>query len=590
MTSSKLRNRPRRAGAQVSVRVLHAVLGGATGIVWLVLPGMTTRTDVPVAITRPPASAASAVSAVSAPAAAPAEGGTSATDLVLPLVAVGAAGALAGYGYLRRVRRARTRTTPGGGAAAPSPHAETGVPEEGVRAALVAADDRVRAARDELGFVRELFGPEAAAPFTGALREAETELAAAFRMRQRYDDGVPRDAAARRQAQAGIVGRCAEAVRRLDAAADGFRRLRGLERGVGGALGVAEARFRELTGRTAAAETVLGGMRAAYAVTASASVVGYVEQAKDRLVFATVRLNQARQADDSSRPGEAARHLRAAEGAIAQADVLVEAVERTAAELREAAGLVPAALTDAEARLAPLRDTAGPGDEAFTHLLHADSVLSSVRRELTSGRPHDPLGMLRRITTATSRATGGRADAPTNPVPASDPTADAPANPAPSSDPAVTHATPPSAPGGTGTPSPPNPPSAPERERVGVAGAVDRLVARSATAAADDFVATHRGAVGAAPRTRLAEARRLLAAGDHPGADALALEARDLAEQDVRVRGNPYAAAPAAPDAARPVPTAGTAGAVLGGILPADDPENADPAGFAGRPPGTPPG
>ncbi|MFJ4690105.1 hypothetical protein [Streptomyces sp. NPDC088766] len=593
MTSSKLRSRPRRAGAQVSVRVLHAVLGGATGIVWLVLPGMTTRTDVPVAITRPTAPAASAVSA---PAAAPAEDGTSTTDLVLPLVVVGAAGALAGYGYLRRVRRARTRTTPGG--VAPSPHAETGVPDEQVRAALVAADDRVRAARDELGFVRELFGPEAVAPFTDALREAETELAAAFRMRQRHDDGVPRDAAARRQAQAGIVGRGAEAVRRLDAAADGFRRLRGLERGVGGALGVAEARFRELTGRTAAAETVLDDMRAAYAATASASVVGYVEQAKDRLVFATVRLNQARQADDSGRPGEAARHLRAAEGAIAQAAVLVEAVERTAAELREAAGLVPAALTDAEARLAPLRDTAGPGDEALTHLLHADTVLSSVRRELTSGRPHDPLGMLRRITTATWRATSGRADAPTSPVRAPGPAgapanrasasgaAHAPTNPKPASDPTVTRATPPTAPGGTG--APPNP--QPAREQAGVAGAAARLTARSATAAADGFVATHRGAVGAAPRTRLAEARRLLAAGDDPGADALALEARALAEQDVRVRGNPYTAPPSAPDAARPAHTAGTAGAVLGGILPADDPENADPAGFAGRPHRTPPG
>ncbi|MCF4140169.1 hypothetical protein L1856_30080 [Streptomyces sp. Tue 6430] len=64
-------------------------------------------------------------------------------------------------------------------------------------------------------------------------------------------------------------------------------------------------------------------MRAAYAATASASVVGYAEQAKDRLVFATLRLNLARQADDSDRPAEAARHLRAAEGAIAQAAVLV---------------------------------------------------------------------------------------------------------------------------------------------------------------------------------------------------------------------------------------------------------------------------
>lgn len=363
------------------------------------------------------------------------------------------------------------------------------------------------------------------APFADALREAERELAAAFRMRQRHDDGVPEDPVARRQALAGIVGRCAEAERRLDAAADGFRRLRGLEQGVGEALAVAEARFRELTGRTPAAEAVLGELRERYAATASATVTGYVEQAKDRLVFATVRLNQARQTDDAGHPEEAARHLRTAESAVAQAAVLVGAVERTAAELREADGLLPAALTGAEAELAPLRDTAGT--EALAHVLRADAVLSRVRQELTSGRPYDPVGILRRVVGAIS---------------------------------------------------------APEPPRAGVLAAAGRLTARSATAAAADFVATHRGAVGATSRTRLAEAHRLLADGDTAGADALALEARALAEQDVRVRGNPYTPAPPVPDASRPAPTAGTAGAVLGGILPADDPENAHPAGFTGRP------
>ncbi|USQ83295.1 hypothetical protein NFX46_05535 [Streptomyces phaeoluteigriseus] len=517
MTSSKLRGRSRRAGPQVSVRVVLAVLGGVTGIAWLVLPGMTTRTDAPVAITGPVAAS---------PAVAPAQDGASTADLVLPLVAAGAAGALAGYGYLRRVRRARTRTTPGGSTPSP-PRTEPGVPDDRARAALVAADDRVRAARDELGFPRELFGAEAVAPFADALREAERELAAAFRMRQRHDDGVPEDPAARRQALAGIVGRSAEAERRLDAAADGFRRLRGLEQGVGEALAVAEARFRELTGRTAAAAAVLGELRERYAATASATVTGYVEQAKDRLVFATVRLNQARQADDAGHPEEAARHLRTAEGAVAQAAVLVGAVERTAAELREAAGLVPAALTGAEAELAPLRDTAGTGTEALTHVPRADAVLSRVRQELTSGRPYDPVGILRRVVRAIS---------------------------------------------------------APDPPRAGVLAAAGRLTARGATAAAADFVATHRGAVGATSRTRLAEAHRLLADGDTAGADALALEARALAEQDVRVRGNPYTPAPPVPDASRPTTTAGTAGAVLGGIIPADDPENAHPAGFTGRP------
>lgn len=513
------------------------MLGGAAGVVWLLLPGMTTGTEATVAIARP-ASAAST--------AAPAEDGTSTTDLVLPLVAVAAAGAVAGYGYIRRVRRARERTTPGGVGVPPPAGASpplTGL-DERARAALVDADDRVHAARSELGFAEALFGVEAVAPFTRALQGAEGELAAAFGMRQRYDEGVPREEAARRHALAGIVGRCEEAVRRLDAVVGDFARLRALEQGVGEALGVAEARFRELTGRTGAAGSVLAELGTRYAATASASVTGYVEQAKDRLVFATVRLNRARQAADLDRLDDAARDLRAAEGAVVQAAVLVDGVERLAAELREAESMVPAALTGAEAELAAVRGPAVSTGEPLGRVLHADAVLASVRQELTGGRPYDPIGVLRRIVRATAPLASGRA---------------------------------------------------------GVLTTAALLTARSATSAAADFITTHRGAVSATPRTRLAEAQRLLETGspaDRPDADALALEARELAEQDVRVRGNPYAgvaeavggrgedigAAPAAEPAGSTAAgtTAGTAGAVLGGILPADDPEHGRPAGFDG--------
>ncbi|MEU3780222.1 hypothetical protein [Streptomyces sp900129855] len=499
---------------------------------------MTSGDDAPVAI-KEPAPAASAVTAD--------EDETSTADLVLPLVAVGAAGAVAGYGYVRRVRRARERTTPGG-AGSPPPRASPPLTarDEQSCAALVEADDRLRAARTELGFAETLFGAEAVAGFRRAVHEAESELAAAFRMRQRYDEGVPAEEAARGHALAGIIGRCEEAGRRLDAVADAFRELRGLERGtdealgtpgaseasdtsavwgasgVLGALEVAESRFRELTGRAGVAEAVLAGLRARYAPTATASVTGNVEQAKDRLVFATVRLNQARQAVDSGRPEPAARQLRAAEGAVEQAAVFVEGVDRLATELRSAEQMIPAALTGAEAELSWVRagETAHgpagtPPGELHARLAHADAVLDSVRQEVTGGQPYDPLAVLRRIVRATSPVASGRA---------------------------------------------------------GVLPAAALITARTATAAAADFVATHRGAVGATARTRLAEAQRLLATGDpanRPPADALALTARELAELDVRTHGTPY-----------PSATAGTGGAVLGGIVPPDNPETGTPTGF----------
>jgi hypothetical protein len=487
------------------VRVAHAVLGGAAGVVWLVLPVMTINAEVPVAGTGAGPVAAAAEQEAD---------GTSAADLVLPLVAVGGVGVLAGYGYVRRTRRARTRTTPGVVSHRP-PEAPLPVRERQAAAALVLADDCIRTSRDELAFAEARFGATAVEPYVRVLREAERELSAAFAIRLRYDQGVPEEEAARRQALAGIVGRCAEAGRLLDAEAPAFDQLRALERETGEALGVAEGRFRELAGRTGAVEATLADLDTRYPTAATTAVTGYVEQAKDRLVFATTHLNQSRQAADLGHADQAIRDLRAAEGAVGQADVFLTDVSRLADSLAAAAELVPAALTGAQWEIA----RAATEGEPRSRLAQADSDLAAVREELTGDGPYDPLGALRRVVRAV-RALGVGRD--------------------------------------------------------GVLGAAAWLVGRSDVGAAGGFVATHRGAVGAGARTALAEAERLL--GTDPGAaDVPALAAREAAEQDVRVHGNPYAGA------AEHV--GGVGGAVLGGVLLGEDPDGGPPLGFGG--PGT---
>ncbi|MDO0925905.1 hypothetical protein QQY24_10900 [Streptomyces sp. TG1A-8] len=536
MTSSLFRGRPRRVPAHVRVRVARALAGAVAGGGWLVSPVMTVGAQDPV----PAGPAAAAASA-----AAPGEDGAAATDLVLPLFAVGAAGVLAGYGYLRRARRARTRTTPG--VVSPAPPVPTvAQAERQARAALVLADDCVRASGEELPFVAARFGEREVEPYARALGGAGAELASAFALWRRYGEGLPKDTGARRQALAGVVGRCAEAGRLLDAGAEGLDRLRGLEHGVREALEVAEGRFRELAARTVAARATVAALRARYAASAGAPVAGYAEQAEDRIVFATSQLNGARQSADAGDGRRAARHLRAAEGAVAQAGVLVDGVERLAARLREAAGLVPAALTGAEAEIAAVRGGRAPASpsagELHARLAHADGVLAAVREELTGGR-YDPLDALRRITRAVRRLEAGRP---------------------------------------------------------GVLEAATRLVARSAVGAAEDYVTVHRAAVGAEARTLLAEAVRALGpcdgAGDvrvwaralrtrpartarAPGprddeADVWAGRARESAERDVRGHGGPRAD----PDGR----TAGLDGAVLGGILLAQEPDGGPPVSFGG--------
>ncbi|OEJ40773.1 fibrillarin [Streptomyces agglomeratus] len=438
------------------------------------------------------------------PGAGPDDGVSGAGDLVLPVVLVGAAGALAAYTYVRRRRRATTRTTPGRHARnAQEP--QTPLPELDARARreLVGADDAIHTSEEELGFASAQFGEEAARPFAEALAYAKSELTVAFRLCQQLDDAHPEDDATRRRMLDEIIARCADANRRLDAESDTFDRLRALEQNAPQALAAAEAAFRDLVGRTSTAEAVLTAMRHRYADSAAAPVAGHAEQAKDRLAFATTSLTEARQAVDAGDTGKAAVFVRAAEGAVGQAATLVDAVDRRARELAEAAGRLPGALTETETDLADARgllEGGGATADLRGRIARAESVVAGVQEEKQSGR-YDPIDALRRVEEADAVLDEALAGA---------------------------------------------------RERETAARRARALLdqatfaARSSIGAAAGYITTNRGGVGSQARTRLAEAQRhlersaALAASDAPSAlaeaqqaDAMARQAQSLAEQDV---------------------------------------------------------
>ncbi|MEU8591004.1 TPM domain-containing protein [Streptomyces sp. NPDC048664] len=503
---------------------------------------------------------------------------TTTGDLVLPLVAAVAAVAVTAYASMRRRLRTTTRTTPGGGRGSAVP-----LDELARRAArsLVGTDDCVRASREELSYVAGQFGYEVLRPYADAVEYAGAELAEAFLLRQRMDDG--RGEA--RPLLADIVARCAAAGRRLDAAAAGFDQVRALERTAPEAVEYAELRFRELAARIADADGTLAGLRERYPLSAYLPVAGHVEQAKDRLVFTTTCLGLARQALDRGEQDTAVAPLRAVEAAVGQAESLLDGVARLASDLTAARSALPAALTDVEAAAARANEqgnTATARADLRGRIAHGESVAAAVRRTCGVGGGKggedggadagpgsgqgtgvrcDPVGALRRIEEAAAgldRALG----------------------------------------------------RLPEGTRA--LGRLQRalLVADGSVRATSDYVTTHRGAVGCQARTRLAEAeRRLRAAGstgrpagpgdqedprdaggpETPGrpegvgapsagaladareADALARQARQLAERDVRAFGTPYGEG------------VWTGSAVLGGILlPSSEGPSPEGPGTAG--------
>jgi hypothetical protein len=492
------------------------------------------------------------------------DGGT-ADALWFPVAALAAAGVLTVWAMRRRrVRPRPVHATAGRGPAdwrtrPKQPVPVTPLPELDAQSheLLVATDDAVRTSGEDVALAAAQCGDDAALPFAEAVEYARGELSAAFRLRQRLDDAGADDDAARRQMLDEILSRCTQADRRLDAEADAFDRLRQPAAHADVLLERARARAAALPEEIAGAEAALRRAGERYAAAALSPVVDRPAEARDRLAFARAALERARAALDGGDDESATVFLRAAEGALGQAEVLARSAVRRTEELRSADAALHEALAAAAADLAEARQLLAARPAA-----RAEAALAAVRDELAGGRP-DPVAALRRVGVAEAaldRALAGARD---------------------------------------------------EVESGRRAEAIlERalLTARTEVEAVRDEVTTHRGAVGSGARTRLAEAERRLrkaqalavggpssaayrgdpraALGLAREADRLARDALEYAREDVARFTGPR---PGTGGAGAPSEVPGLAGAVLGGILPPACGRSAGrtAGGFGGAGPGS---
>jgi hypothetical protein len=425
----------------------------------------------------------------------------------------------------------RTVARRGGRAATPPADTDAAELEALTARALVETDDAIKTSDQELGFAVASFGEHAAAPFSAALRSARAELAEAFKLRQQLDDGTPEREPARREALAEISRRCGEANRLLDEQSAAFDRMQDLEARAPEVLAEVGHHVTQQAARLGISEQILDKLAGRYTPDAVAIVASNPGQADERLEFARTGLTNAQHALSSDETGQAAVFLQAAESAADQAESLLDGIEHREAELTQAASALPAALREIDAEIAEATaPPAGGSDDRAAAVRRAQAAASNVREQMRSGAPFDALTALRDVEQADAAIDRTMATARA------------------------------------------------ERDRQDRARAVlDQvmLLARSATKAAEDFITTRRGGVGATARTRLAEARRhfqqAIASGqDNPEAavseaqraDALAGEASALAERDVMQFGEGRQGQAAASGA-----MSDFGGAILGGIL-----------------------
>ncbi|WP_458041163.1 MULTISPECIES: TPM domain-containing protein [Bacteria] len=423
-------------------------------------------------------------------------GGSGGSSGVLPLLAVGAvvvAGfVLVGWVLLRK----RKRPT---GAGVEAPVVSTEELEQQASAALVAADDAITTSTQELGFARAQFGDEATAEFEDALARARAAMTEAFALQQSLDDEKPDTDASARAAYSRILELCAAANADLDAKAAAFDELRQLEQNAPEALVRVEDERAQAAAAIEAADAALVTLGTRFAPEAFATVADNTDQARARLEFAAEQLAEAQRDVGAGRGGEAAVGIRAAEDAVDQARLLEKAIDDLATNLAEGERQASALVGELETDLATAASLPDPdGRIAATTLATRRSIDEARKLLVPPSRPLAALEALRSANDQIDAVIAGVRDAQARD----------------------------------------------ERARQQLAQAM--LQAQAQISAADDYITSRRGAVGAPARTRLAEARASLAGaqqlqatdaaaalGQAGRAAQLAAEATSAAQSDV---------------------------------------------------------
>ncbi|UAJ80807.1 TPM domain-containing protein [Leifsonia sp. ZF2019] len=404
----------------------------------------------------------------------------------------------------RRTKKAGSAV--GGAPGRPQSELETIPIEELQRragSALVQTDDAIRTSEEELGFATAQYGADPVVPFQAALDQAKGQLREAFTLKQKLDDAEPDTDEQRRQWNIRIVELCAAANQALDAQADAFDELRSLEKRIPEASAEVSAAAQQVSARVEQTRTTAAALAQRYTDASLATVQDNVDQATQRLAFVTTALAAATQKADAGDTSAAAIGVRAAEESVDQAKLLLDAVDRVAADLKATQQSIDTVLPELDSDLAEARALAAAGDPGGTIagvIAGTEQTVADVRAKLAAG-PINPLEIAQRLEAANRSIDGvlqGVRDARA------------------------------------------------QTQRAQSSLQQTLLTARARVSACEDFITARRGAVGPEARTRLAEAGRLVvqaeqtattdpvtALGEAQRAAQLADEATQLAQRDV---------------------------------------------------------
>lgn len=259
---------------------------------------------------------------------------------------------------------------------------------------LVQLDDAVKTSEQELGFAVAQFGDSATKDFTKALQSAKQKVQEAFTIKQKLDDVQPDSAEDQRGWTTQIIQLCEAADAELDAQADAFDELRGLEKNAPQALATVREEAATAAARRAAAAEALGALGKTYATTALAPVSGNLEQADKLLAYAGEAAGKAQELIAGGDASGAAIQVRTAQASVGQAGQLFAAIDTLGAELGAASASLKTVVEDTTQDIAAAE--ALPKDAALIPAITAASSALAAAKASTD----DPAASLAQLQAA----------------------------------------------------------------------------------------------------------------------------------------------------------------------------------------------
>ena len=347
---------------------------------------------------------------------------------------------------------------------------------------LVQVDDALTTSEQELGFAEAQFGAAPTEGFRTALTRAKELVGEAFRLRRELDDENPETDEQKRATLLALITACDEADDLLEAQEEAFEALRDVESDLPSAIAEVTRGREAAPAAIEAAESTVARLRGEFSANAIASVADAPAQARRLLALVDAELAEAAQKQQAGSTSEAAIDVRSAQLALAQLTTATAGVQTLADDLATARTALAAQQDDLRAGIAaaqPLRSGAAAGSALASAVTAAEAALAAAPTD-------DPIAALERVVAADrvldTQLAGAREEA---------------------------------------------------ERRAKAEAALERTLASASARIrnAGEYIAAHRGAVGAAARARLAEAQaqEAIAVQQRTADPAAALEAAQRA-------------------------------------------------------------